>query len=55
MGVIKERYDVRRKETVLYSNVDFEMVNIIFKAKTWKLRAQLDFWRRYNAIEKHSS
>jgi len=35
MGVIKERYDVRRKETVLYSNVDFEMVNIIFKAKTW--------------------
>ena len=33
-GVIEERYDVKRKETVLYSNVDFEMVNIIFKAKT---------------------
>jgi len=29
-----ERYDVKRKETVLHSNVDFEMVNIIFKPKT---------------------
>ena len=28
------RYHVKRKETVLFSNVDFEMVNIIFKAKT---------------------
>ena len=36
MGVIKERYDVKRKETVLYKNVDFEIhvVNIIVKAKT---------------------
>ena len=34
MGVIEERYDVERKETVLYSNVDFEMVNITLKAKT---------------------
>ena len=34
MGVIKEIYDVKRKETVLYSNVDFEIVNIIVKAKT---------------------
>ena len=32
--MIKERYDVERKETVLYSNVDFEIVNIIVKAKT---------------------
>ena len=32
--MIKERYDVKRKETVLYSNVDFEIVNIIVKAKT---------------------
>ena len=34
MGVINETYDVKGKETVLYSNVDFKMVNIIFKAKT---------------------
>ena len=34
MGVIKERYDVKRKERVLYSNVDFEMVNITFETKT---------------------
>ena len=34
MGVIKERYDVKGKETVLYWIVDFQMVKIIFKAKT---------------------
>ena len=34
MGAIKERYDVKRKERVLYSNVDFEMVNITFETKT---------------------
>ena len=50
MAVIKERYYVNRKQTVLYSNVDFEMVNINFKAKTWMLRAQLDFWRTYNSV-----
>ena len=50
MGVFKERYNVKGKETVLYSNVDFKMVNIIFKAKTWMLSAQLDFRRGCNAI-----
>ena len=50
MGVFNERYDVKGKETVLYSNVNFQMVNIIFKAKTWMLSAQLDFRRGCNAI-----
>ena len=50
MGVFKERHDVKGKEMVLYLTVDFKMVNIIFKAKTGMLSAQLDFRRGCNAI-----